>query len=77
MDKADNHKHTIFKHCSTQVGSSLPANIRLGWKGPTMTNTPAYYCKELITTIKSFIVQVSEFQNLLALNICGVELNRN
>jgi hypothetical protein len=36
---------------------ALPANIRLGWKYLTVTNTLAYYGTELITTIKSFKVQ--------------------
>ncbi len=36
---------------------ALSTNIRLGWKGLTETNTPAYYENLLITAVKSFIVQ--------------------
>jgi len=31
------------ERCFTRVGSSLPANARLGWKRLTGTNTLAYY----------------------------------
>jgi hypothetical protein len=35
---------------------SLPANIRLCWKGLPETNTLAYYENSLITAVKSLIV---------------------
>ncbi len=31
--------------------------LRLGWKGQTFTNTLAYYKTEIVTTVKSLIVQ--------------------
>ncbi len=36
---------------------SIPANIRLGWKKLTVTNTLAYYDMEVITAVKSFVVE--------------------
>ncbi len=39
---------------------ALPANIRLGWKGLSGTNTLAYYENPYITAVKSFIVQAPE-----------------
>jgi hypothetical protein len=38
----------------------MPTNIRLDWKGSPKTNTLAYYGKELITAVKSFIAQAPE-----------------
>jgi hypothetical protein len=35
----------------------LSGNIRLVWNRLTVTNTLAYYTKELIAAVKSFIVQ--------------------
>jgi len=40
----------------SQLHSALPTNIRLGWKGLTVTNALAYCGTELITAVKSFIV---------------------
>ncbi len=37
--------------------SALPRDIRLEWKGQTMTNTLDYYDAAKITAIKSFIFQ--------------------
>ncbi len=45
--------------------SNLPATIVIpGWKGLTVINTIAYYNTELITTVKSFIVQTPGLQRL-------------
>jgi hypothetical protein len=44
---------TYFK-CSL---IALDENVSLGWNWPTVTNTLAYYERELITTVKWFIVQ--------------------
>jgi hypothetical protein len=39
---------------------ALHSSIILEWKGLTVINTSAYYNKELITGIKSLIVQASD-----------------
>ncbi len=49
--------------CTLKVGE-WPNYIRLGWKGPTVTNTLAYNGTEFIPAVKSFIVQV------LRVNVC-------
>jgi hypothetical protein len=36
---------------------TFPANICQGWNRLTLTNTPSYNGKELITTITGFIVE--------------------
>jgi len=36
------------------------SNITLGWKGPTVTNTLAYYFEELLKAIKSFVTQTQK-----------------
>jgi hypothetical protein len=41
--------------CFTWVGSALPTNIRLDWKGQPGTNALAYYEKSYLTAVKSFI----------------------
>jgi hypothetical protein len=44
----------------SRVGSLLLlANIKLGWKSFTVTNTLAYFITELVTAVKYFIVQTS------------------
>ncbi len=46
--KSKSYKSSRVKHQSTfqvlhsRVGSALPANIRLGWKGLLATNTQVY-----------------------------------
>jgi hypothetical protein len=35
--------------------------MALGWQGLSVTNTPAYYVTETITTVKSFIVHAPIF----------------
>ncbi len=40
---------------------ALPANIRLGWKRETLTNTLAYYSMKLFTSVKSFTAQALGF----------------
>jgi hypothetical protein len=42
-------------HSSASSCRALAANIRLGWKGFSATNTLAYYEHLLIAAIKSFI----------------------
>jgi len=44
---------------------ALPANFRLSWKLSTVTNTLDDYDAELITTVKSFLIQPRAF-NLYA-----------
>ncbi len=56
---------------STLVGSSLAANIRLGWKQLTVTNTLAYYGMEQITAVKSFKLLVPR-ANLMMISISFV-----
>jgi hypothetical protein len=50
---------TLSRDYSLSVGRllSFPANIRLRNKWSTVTNTLAYYIRELITTVQGFIVQ--------------------
>jgi hypothetical protein len=50
------------------LAPSLTANIRLGWKLQAVANTLAYSGKELITTVKRFIVQAAEFSLNLEIN---------
>jgi hypothetical protein len=46
---------------------SLPANIRLRWKGMAVANTLAYYVTATITAVKIFIVQAPGKANTLNL----------
>jgi hypothetical protein len=47
--------YPIFpKSFKVQQNSGKAANIRLGWKWLTMTNSLAYYGMELITAVKSY-----------------------
>ncbi len=39
------------------IRDSTLANIRIGWKCLTMTNTLAYFCRNLITAVKSLVVK--------------------
>jgi hypothetical protein len=41
----------------TELGSTIKGNIRLGLQRLTMTDTIAHYITDLITTVKSFIVE--------------------
>ncbi len=53
----------------------MPANIRLGQKCMTVTNTLAYYKMELMTANISFFVGVRIFQGSLILLVrCGAYL---
>jgi hypothetical protein len=36
---------------------TLPENIRIGWKGLTVTSTLAYYDAEIIIVVRIFIVR--------------------
>ncbi len=47
------------------MSPSVTANIRLGW----LLITVAYYAKEIITTVKSFIVQALEQTTLITVGI--------
>ncbi len=47
-----------FEWSSVRVKSALPEYIRLGWKCLTVTRTLVFDETELITTVKSFTVQV-------------------
>jgi hypothetical protein len=40
--------------------ATLPANIRLGWKGLPGTNAQAYYEKSELTAVKSFITLATD-----------------
>ncbi len=42
---------------STLVGSSLPTNIRIGWKRAEVANTLAYYDTATISAFRSFVLQ--------------------
>ncbi len=54
---------------------TLPTNIRLGWMGLPATTAVYYYGTELITVVKSFMVQAPEnsleqnSQNFLLVNV--------
>ncbi len=43
----------------------MAANIRLGWKRLTVTG--AYHDLKLVTSVKSFVVQVLGFENIYKL----------
>jgi hypothetical protein len=51
---------------------TLPTNVGVGWKQLTVTNTLAYYNNELITVVKSFIVQAYDqfYKMFLQCNPC-------
>ncbi len=49
-----------------------PTNIRLLWKLLTVPNTVAYYHSELITAVKSFIVQSTWLFSLLSFPLMGL-----
>ncbi len=36
---------------------ALPANIEVRWRGLKVTNSLAYYSKQLVTPVKVFVVQ--------------------
>jgi hypothetical protein len=65
------------------LAPTLPANIRLGWKGLPGTNTLAYYENSQIISVISFIVQAPvdyqdslEFPHLLShLFTCAKTMN--
>jgi hypothetical protein len=44
-----------LERCFNWVGSALPANIRLGWKGLPRANALTYYKKSELMAVKSFI----------------------
>jgi hypothetical protein len=44
----------------TEVSSSLGFKKRQGWKRLGLTNTLAYYTRELVTAVYSFIIHVAD-----------------
>jgi len=49
-----------LKSASLGQAPASPANIRLGWKSLSGTNSLAYYENSLITAVKSFVILDTE-----------------
>lgn len=64
---------SIYQAYMSEALCPLPANIRIGRKWLTYTNTVPYYAKDLIMSVKSFMKQASWESWLTGTN--GLELN--
>jgi hypothetical protein len=51
------------------LGLALTTNSRLGWTCLTLSNALAYYCKNVITSVKSFMREGRIFRPLVRIYV--------